>query len=113
MRVEFALDAERRAGLGERFGLAIAEQFDMTWRMWDAAERKRVVVMVSKYDHCLLDLLWRWRRGELEAGIVMVVSNHPDLRAERVVLAHAVQWHCQDRIIRHGNTTVVFLDVRP
>jgi formyltetrahydrofolate deformylase len=82
MRVEFAIPADRRAGLGERFGLKVAEPLDMTWRMWDSAERKRIVVMVSKYDHCLNDLIWRWRRGELEGEIVMVVSNHPDLQPE-------------------------------
>ena len=41
MRVEFALAPERRTGLAERFGLAVAEAFGMTWRMWDAADRKR------------------------------------------------------------------------
>jgi formyltetrahydrofolate deformylase len=82
MRVEFALARDLRAGLAERFGLAVAEPFGMTWRMWDAAERKRMVIMVSRYDHCLYDLLWRWRRGELEAQVVMVVSNHPGFRDE-------------------------------
>ena len=82
MRVEFALAPERRGGLGERFGLSVAEPFGMTWRLWDAAERKRLVVMVSKYDHCLYDLLWRWRRSELEADIAMVISNHLDFQSE-------------------------------
>ena len=82
MRVEFTLAPERRGGLGERFGLAVAEPFGMTWRIWDSVERKRIVVMVSRYDHCLYDLLWRWRRGELEAEIVMVVSNHTDFQGE-------------------------------
>ena len=82
MRVEFALARDRRAGLEERFGLAVAEPFGMTWRMWDAAERKRLVIMVSRHDHCLYDLLWRWGRGELEAEVVMVISNHPDFREQ-------------------------------
>ena len=82
MRVEFTLAPERRRGLGERFGLAVAEPFGMTWRIWDSVERKRIVVMVSRYDHCLYDLLWRWRRGELEGEIVMVVSNHTDFQGE-------------------------------
>jgi formyltetrahydrofolate deformylase len=82
MRVEFALPAERRDQLPERFGLKVAEPFDMTWRIWDSAEPKRIVVMVSRYDHCLFELLWRWRRRDLEAEIVSVVSNHPDLRGE-------------------------------
>jgi formyltetrahydrofolate deformylase len=82
LRMEFALAEDRRQGLGERFGLKVAEPFGMTWRLWDAARPKRISVMVSRYDHCLLDLLWRWRRGELGAEIVMVISNHPDLRED-------------------------------
>jgi formyltetrahydrofolate deformylase len=54
----------------------------MTWRLWDSARPKRISVLVSRYDHCLLDLLWRWRRGQLDAEIVTVISNHPDLRAD-------------------------------
>src|SRR5437660_530677 len=78
MRVEFAIGPERRTGLAERFGLAVAERFGMTWRMWDTSERKRIVVLVSRYGHCLYDLLWRWRRGELDGDVVTVVSNHID-----------------------------------
>jgi len=44
-----------------------------------AAHRKRVAILVSKTDHCLLDLLWRQRRGELPVDVVMVISNHSDL----------------------------------
>jgi formyltetrahydrofolate deformylase len=82
LRMEFALAPEKRDGLGERFGLKVAEPFAMTWRLWDAGRPKRIAVMVSRYDHCLLDLLWRWRRGQLDAEIVMVISNHPDLRGD-------------------------------
>jgi formyltetrahydrofolate deformylase len=60
----------------------VAEPLGMTWRLWDAARPKRITVMVSRYDHCLLDLLWRWRRRQLGAEIVMVISNHPDLRED-------------------------------
>lgn len=82
LRMEFTVAPERRAGLAERFGLAVAEPFGMRWRMWDSAHRKRVAILVSRYDHCLIDLLWRWRRGELEAEIVLVVSNHEDARED-------------------------------
>jgi formyltetrahydrofolate deformylase len=82
LRMEFALAEDRRPGLGERFGLKVAEPLGMTWRLWDGARPKRITVMVSRYDHCLLDLLWRWRRGELGAEIVMVISNHPHLRED-------------------------------
>jgi formyltetrahydrofolate deformylase len=80
MRIEFAIAPDARGTLAERFGLAVAERFHMTWRMWAADQRKRVAILVSRYDHCLLELLWRWRRDELDAEVVLVASNHPDLR---------------------------------
>jgi formyltetrahydrofolate deformylase len=82
MRMEFTLEPAARAGLEERFAAAVGEPFAMEWRMWDAARPKRVAILVSKYDHALLELLWRWRRGQLEAEIVLVASNHPDLRED-------------------------------
>jgi formyltetrahydrofolate deformylase len=91
MRIEFAIAPERRAGLAERFGPAVAEPFRMDWRIWDAAERKRLAIMVSREDHCLYDLLWRWRRSELEADVAMVISNHPDFRAD--VEAYGLPYH--------------------
>ena len=83
LRMEFHLDgfAERRAALEARIG-ALAEEFELRWRLASAAVRQRVALFVSRYDHCLLELLWRWRRGELEMDVVGVVSNHPDLRGE-------------------------------
>jgi len=80
LRMEFTLPPESRTGLDERFGAAVGQRFNMTWRFWDATERKRVAILVSREDHCLLDLLWRSRRDELEAEIVLVASNHDDLR---------------------------------
>lgn len=52
---------------------------DLQWELIEAKHRKRVAVFASTSDHCLLDLLWRHRRGELPVNITMVVSNHPDL----------------------------------
>ncbi|MEZ7755524.1 formyltetrahydrofolate deformylase [Microbacterium paraoxydans] len=57
----------------------VAERFGMEWSLHDAARRKRVAIFVSKYDHCLMELLWRTQRGQLDIDITMVVSNHPDL----------------------------------
>jgi formyltetrahydrofolate deformylase len=65
-----------------RFATGIGEAFAMEWRFWRSDRPKRVALLASRYDHCLLDLLWRWRRGELEAEIGLVASNHPDLRAD-------------------------------
>ncbi|AZH79711.1 MULTISPECIES: formyltetrahydrofolate deformylase [Microbacterium] len=58
---------------------AVAERFGMEWSLHDVARRKRVAIFVSKYDHCLMELLWRTQRGQLDIDITMVVSNHPDL----------------------------------
>ena len=80
MRMEFSeadLDLSREA-LAERFGAEVAERFAMSWRIAHSDQRKRVAILVSRPEHCLLDLLWRWRRGELDADVAMVVSNHPD-----------------------------------
>jgi formyltetrahydrofolate deformylase len=84
LRMEFTLPAggERLADLSARFGDQVASRFEMGFRFWDASERKRVAVLVSRSDHCLQDLLWRWKRDELDAEIVLVASNHPDLRAD-------------------------------
>ena len=56
---------------------AIAERFGMEWQMRDRASRRRVMLLVSKSDHCLVDILYRWRTGELEMIPTAVVSNHP------------------------------------
>jgi len=70
---------------------AVGERFDMDWRFWDASVRKRVAILVSREDHCLQELLWRRRREELEAEIVLVASNHEDLRAD--VEAYGLPFH--------------------
>ena len=56
---------------------AIAERFHMDWQMRDRAHNKRVMLLVSKSDHCLVDILYRWRTGELAMIPTAVVSNHP------------------------------------
>jgi len=56
----------------------VAAPFEMTWHLSRASQRKRAVIFVSREDHCLFDLLWRWQRGELPMDLAAVVSNHPD-----------------------------------
>lgn len=56
---------------------AIAERFRMDWQMRDKATRRRVMILASKSDHCLVDLLYRWRTGELDMIPTAIVSNHP------------------------------------
>ena len=82
LRMVFHLDglAERLDGLRAAFAREVAAPLALGWRIHPASVPKRVALMVSREDHCLLDLLWRARRGELEdAAIGIVVSNHPDL----------------------------------
>ncbi|GAA3213810.1 formyltetrahydrofolate deformylase [Microbacterium terregens] len=57
-------------------------ELGMTWTLTPTSERKRLAIFASKSDHCLLELLWRHRRGELDVDIAMVISNHSDLAAD-------------------------------
>src|SRR3954451_13363966 len=68
-----------RDGLESAFADQVAKPFEMDFRLTQAAKPKRVAILASKEDHCLLDLLWRNRRGELDMSVSMVISNHPDL----------------------------------
>src|SRR5258708_8223428 len=56
---------------------SIAERFGMDWQMRDRATRRRGMLLVSKSDHCLADILYRWRTGELEMILTAIVSHHP------------------------------------
>jgi formyltetrahydrofolate deformylase len=83
MRLEFTPQAEDLdEDAFERSFEPIAERFGMSWQIAYSGHRKRIAVLVSRYDHCLVDLLWRWRRGELLGDIELVVSNHADLAEE-------------------------------
>jgi formyltetrahydrofolate deformylase len=64
----------------------IADQFDMDWSIRDSRERHRVVLMVSKFDHCLADILYNWRIGELPIDITAIISNHPKSTFENLQL---------------------------
>ncbi|MGF9905764.1 formyltetrahydrofolate deformylase [Brevibacillus porteri] len=81
MRIEFDLINldERCEEIKEAFS-PVAESFGMEWSLVEANKRKKVALFVSKEDHCLLELLWRWKSGELFADIAVVVSNHPDMQ---------------------------------
>ena len=87
----------------------IAERFGMAWRLQLSANRPRMAIFVSKYDHCLADLLHRWRAGELSCDIPLVISNHEDCR--RLVefygrgLPRGARWARGDkaRPPRHGS----------
>jgi formyltetrahydrofolate deformylase len=80
-RVEWDLDGFQLdlKEFPEKFA-PIAEKFSMTWRIALSSHRPRVAIFVSKQDHCLVDLLYRQRSGELACEIPVIVSNHPDAR---------------------------------
>jgi formyltetrahydrofolate deformylase len=71
--------AAAREDLDREFRVRVAEPFGIDYRLTEAAKPKRVALMASTEDHCLLDLLWRNRRGELDMSVVMVIANHADL----------------------------------
>lgn len=84
MRLEFQtrnLDLGREA-LMSAFERNVAKPFDMRWGIHYAWPPRRLAVMVSRHEHCLMELLWRVSRGELPCSLSMVISNHPDLRQE-------------------------------
>ena len=87
LRMELAVPFLAHTELRRVFKATVGDRFGMSWQIRDASERRRIAVLVSRRDHCLTELLWRWRRDELDAEIVMVVSNHPDLRPEAEALA--------------------------
>ncbi len=90
MRTEFFLHElsapdgalEVRWRFEELFAAEVADGLGMDWEIRYWGERRRIAILVSRHDHCLLDLLWRWRRGELDGDVVAVISNHEDLRRE-------------------------------
>src|SRR5271166_3884264 len=87
MRVEFDpkdfdidLTEKNLADFGKYFS-PIADKFQMTWRLAQSSHRPRMIILVSKYDHCLVDLLYRHQSGELACDIPLIISNHPDNQA--------------------------------
>jgi formyltetrahydrofolate deformylase len=87
MRIEIKADSLpfMLATLRERFR-PIAEELEMDWKITDSAVKKRVVVLVSKQEHCLYDLLARWQSKELDIEIPCVIANHDTFRG-------FVEWH--------------------
>jgi formyltetrahydrofolate deformylase len=79
MRVEFdPTDFDLDLNDFARHFAPIATKFQMNWRLAQSSHRQKMVILVSKYDHCLVDLLYRHKSGELPCDIPLVISNHPD-----------------------------------
>jgi formyltetrahydrofolate deformylase len=97
MRVRFTVhtgDTADRAATLDRLRASfrpLAERFEVTWELWEATAPYRTLIMVSKFTHCLNDLLFRWSKGSLQVDVVGVVSNHLD--AEPLVKSYGVPFH--------------------
>jgi len=85
MRLVFDLDEATELALLADF-TPLADRFVMDWRLYDPRRRPRVMILVSKAEHCLNDLLYRHRTGALPMDITAIVSNHREL-------AHLAEWH--------------------
>ncbi|MFC5179759.1 formyltetrahydrofolate deformylase [Actinomadura harenae] len=91
MRVQFAAPGDVDAdGLHAAFA-ALGTELGLDWRLDDTAERPRVLIMVSRFGHCLNDLLYRQRSGLLDVDIVAVASNHPDMRP--LTQSYGIDYH--------------------
>ena len=82
LRLEFDLATLEMpaSDIAESFGAEVASRFDMQWHISYSATRPRIALLGTREPHCVLDLLWRWQTGELEADIEVVISNHDELR---------------------------------
>jgi formyltetrahydrofolate deformylase len=94
MRVKFSVDTDDTAGTLERLRAAfvpVAARWAMTWELWESSAPYRTLIMVSKFSHCLNDLLFRWSSGSLQIDVVGVVSNHLD--CEPLAKSYGVDYH--------------------
>ena len=91
MRVSFISEESASQASLEKGFASVAETFGMTWNLYDAARREKVLLMVSRFGHCLNDLLYRWKIGALPIEIVGVVSNHFDY--QKVVVNHDIPFY--------------------
>jgi len=93
MRVRFAIEgagAETLERLRSAFA-PVAERWGMTWELWDAGAPYRTLILVSKFSHCLNDLLFRWSKESLNVDVVGIVSNHLDCQA--LAASYDVPYH--------------------
>jgi formyltetrahydrofolate deformylase len=91
MRVKFAIDGpDTLESLRPAF-TSVAERWGMAWELWEASAPYRTLILVSKFSHCLNDLLFRWSNGSLQIDVVGVVSNHLD--CESLTKSYGVPYH--------------------
>ncbi|RJG40495.1 formyltetrahydrofolate deformylase [Mesorhizobium sp. DCY119] len=92
MRISFEAAETRKLSVLEEDFAQVASSFGMTYAFKDEAAKMKVIIMVSRFGHCLNDLLYRWKIGALPIDIVAVISNHMDY--QKVVVNHDIPFHC-------------------
>jgi formyltetrahydrofolate deformylase len=92
MRVSFTSETGKTETDLQADFVKVASDFGMDYAFHDEARKAKVVIMVSRFGHCLNDLLYRWRIGALPIEIVAVISNHMDY--QKVVVNHDIPFHC-------------------
>ncbi len=80
LECEFDQDEEKLALFKESFNKEVADTYHMNWEMYDAEKKPKMALFVSKYDHCLYDILGRHASGELKVRIPVIISNHQDMK---------------------------------
>lgn len=80
LECEFDQDEKKLALFKDAFNTQIAKNYDMNWEMYNADKKPKMALFVSKYDHCLYDILGRYASGELHVKIPIIISNHLDLK---------------------------------
>ena len=80
LRMEFDPAGRTLTECEEAFAREVVADIPMDWSMWPVARPKRLAIMCSTSEHCALDLLWKWRQGDLHVEVAAVIANHDDLR---------------------------------
>ncbi len=91
MRIHFSDESRTPLETWRERMAEVAREFSITWEMWSATAPFRTLIMVSKFGHCLNDLLFRWNSGGLNMEIPAIVSNHRDL--EPLVRSYGIPFH--------------------
>ncbi len=91
MRVEFETRQPTTAARLQTHFANAADEFGMWWELWRTAAPYRALIMVSRFGHCLHDLLYRWNTGALQIEVPAIVSNHPDL--EPLAASYDIPFH--------------------
>ncbi|MFT6425895.1 MAG: formyltetrahydrofolate deformylase [Celeribacter sp.] len=92
MRVSFVSEQGLDQAALEAGFAPVGSDFNMNWAIHNEAQKMKVILMVSRFGHCLNDLLYRWRIGALPIDIVGVISNH--MEYQKVVVNHDIPFHC-------------------